>query len=72
MPIDDIMRKTHGVQPPGVRSGTRPTPGTTMQRRLARFDINYDAIAQRIKLNKEKTALLASVVSIIVNVFRLI
>lgn len=72
MPIDDIMRKAQGVQPPGATAGTRPTPSAPSQQRLSRFRISYDAITSKIKLDKEKTNLLASVVSIVVNIFRLL
>jgi hypothetical protein len=71
MPIDDIMVKTHGVPPPGARQ--RP-----QQRRrspypsLRKFQLDFDAFAEKIELDKRATELLASAISIIVNVFRVI
>jgi hypothetical protein len=71
MPVDDIMMKTHGVPPPGARQ--RPP-----QRRrpaasgLRKFQLDFDAFADRIELDKRATELLASAISIIVNVFKVV
>lgn len=69
MPIDDIMRKT-GARPAGTRKQMSPR-----QRRRSGsqpFTIDYQALKSRIKLDEETASLLADVVSILVNVFRLI
>jgi hypothetical protein len=72
MPIDDIMVKTHGVPPPGARQRPQQRRRRSAFPSLRKFQLDFDAFADKIELDKRATELLASAISIIVNVFRVI
>jgi hypothetical protein len=72
MPIDDIMVKTHGVPPPGARQRPQQRRRRSPFPSLRKFQLDFDAFADKIELDKRATELLASAISIIVNVFRVI